>query len=203
MKRVVVFATSNKGKLREIREILKGFADEVVALEDIGFTGDIEETGKNFEENARIKAVTAHKWIKSVTKLENVIVMADDSGLEIKCLNGEPGVYSARYLGDVSYAEKSKVLINRVNEAGTDRLARYVCSIVAVLPNGDILNAEEYLNGEIARKPSGDGGFAYDPIFYIPELGKTAAELSVEEKNAISHRGKALRAMRDKLISLV
>ena len=127
--------------------------------------------------------------------------MADDSGLVIDYLGGEPGVYSARYMGeDTSYEIKNRALIDRLaGVEGRDRSARFVCNIAAVLPDGQVVHTEETMEGLIAMEPAGDGGFGYDPILYLPEYGKTSAEITIEEKNKISHRGKALEAMKDRL----
>ena len=190
MKHRVIFATGNQDKLREIREILGDLGHEIISMKEAGFTGDILENGTTFGENAEIKARTV--WEKT-----GDIVLADDSGLVIDCLGGEPGVYSARYMEGHPYAERNKVLIERVNAEGTTRSARFVCNIAAVLPDGTVEHAEATYEGVIADHPAGEHGFGYDPILYLPEYGKTSAELTEEEKNAISHRGKALRAMRE------
>ena len=194
MKRKLVFATSNEGKMREIREILKELDMEIYSLKEAGIESDAEENGTTFEENAVIKARAAAKYT-------DAIVLADDSGLEIDYLNGEPGIYSARYMGeDTSYEIKNQALIDRLaGVEGEDRSARFVCNIAAVLPDGQVVHTEETMEGLIAMEPAGDGGFGYDPILYLPEYGKTSAEISIEEKNRISHRGKALEAMKVKL----
>lgn len=193
MREKIVFATGNAGKLKEIREILKDLDREIVTMREAGFDGEIEENGTTFSENAEIKARTV--WEKT-----GGIVLADDSGLVIDYLNGEPGVYSARYLGDTPYEEKNRILIERLNGAkDTERGARFMCNIAAVLPDGKVLHTEASMEGEIARKPAGNGGFGYDPILWLPEYGKTSAELTMEEKNRISHRGKALEMMKDAL----
>ena len=191
MKHKIIFATGNRDKLREIREILGDLGHDILSMEEAGFEGDIVEDGTTFGENAEIKA-------KSVWEKTGNIVLADDSGLVIDCLGGEPGIYSARYMEGHPYSERNQVLIRRVNETGgKDRSARFVCNIAAVLPDGTVEHAEATYEGIIADAPAGENGFGYDPILYLPELGKTSAELSEEEKNAISHRGKALRAMRE------
>ena len=191
MKHKIIFATGNRDKLREIREILGDLGHDILSMEEAGVEGDIVEDGTTFGENAEIKARTV--WEKT-----GDIVLADDSGLVIDCLGGEPGIYSARYMEGHPYSERNKVLIERVNASGSsDRSARFVCNIAAVLPDGTVEHAEATYEGIIADAPAGENGFGYDPILYLPELGKTSAELSEEEKNAISHRGKALRAMRE------
>lgn len=163
-------------------------------MKEAGVCLDIVEDGATFGENAAIKA-------KAVWEKTGGIVLADDSGLVIDYLNGEPGIYSARYMGeDTSYEIKNQVLIDRLKDAkGAERSARFVCNIAAVLPDGQVVHTEETMEGLIAETPAGAGGFGYDPILYIPEFGKTSAELSIEEKNQISHRGKALEAMKHKL----
>ena len=160
MSEKIIFATGNAGKLKEIREILKDLNREIVTMREAGFEGEIEENGTTFRENAEIKA-------KAVWEKTGGIVLADDSGLVIDYLNGEPGVYSARYLGDTPY--------------------------------GRVLHTEAAMEGEIAKEAAGNGGFGYDPILWLPEYGKTSAELTMEEKNRISHRGKALERMKDAL----
>lgn len=189
--RKIIFATGNAGKLREIREIMADMDVEVVSMKEAGLDVDIEENGDTFEENARIKAeaIAAHT--------EN-IVLADDSGLEVDYLNKEPGVYSARYMGeDTSYDIKNQTILDRLAGVPKEkRTARFVCAIAAVLPDKQVLVTRETIEGYIGEKPAGTNGFGYDPIFYVDEYNCSTAELSEEEKNAISHRGKALRAMK-------
>lgn len=190
----IIFATGNEGKMREIREILKDLGMEILSMKQAGVSMDIAEDGKNFGENAEIKAM-------AVWKKTGGIVLADDSGLVVDCLNGEPGIYSARYMGeDTSYEIKNQNIIERAAKArGEERSARFLCNIAAVLPDGEVLHTEAAMEGLIAEKPAGKGGFGYDPILYIPEYGKTGGELTMEEKNKISHRGKALKAMKERL----
>lgn len=190
----IIFATGNEGKMREIREILKDLGMEVLSMKQAGVSMDIAEDGKTFGENAEIKAM-------AVWKKTGGIVLADDSGLVVDCLNGEPGIYSARYMGeDTSYEIKNQNIIERAAKArGEERSARFLCNIAAVLPDGEVLHTEAAMEGLIAEKPAGKGGFGYDPILYIPEYGKTGGELTMEEKNKISHRGKALKAMKERL----
>ena len=163
---------------------------EVVSMKDAGIKADIEENGKTYEENALIKA-------RAVAAFTKDIVMADDSGLEIDALNKEPGIYSARYLGeDTPYSIKNANLIQRPEEK---RTARFVCAIAAVLPDGRELTTRATIEGRIGYEEKGTNGFGYDPIFYVPEFGKTTAELTEEEKNQVSHRGKALELMKEEL----
>lgn len=194
MKEKIVFATGNAGKLKEIRLILEDLGREIVTMTEAGFRGEIVEDGTTFKENAEIKA-------RAVWEVTGGIVLADDSGLVIDYLNGEPGVYSARYLGeDTSYSVKNKNLIERLAGAeGQERSARFMCNIAAVLPDGRVLHTEAAMEGLIAMEPAGSGGFGYDPILYLPEYQKTSAELTIEEKNKISHRGKALELMKAEL----
>ncbi len=195
----IVFATGNKDKLREIKEILGGLNMEIMTMKDAGVTDDIEENGTTFAENSKIKAEGVAVALKKVNPelAGEAIVMADDSGLEVDHLNKEPGVYSARYMGkDTSYTEKNNNIISRLDGVpDEERTARFVCAITAVLPDGRILSTQETMEGRIGYEIAGSGGFGYDPIFFLPEYGKTSAEISAQEKNAISHRGKALRAM--------
>lgn len=194
MKQRIVFATGNEGKMREIRLILEELDMEIVSMKEAGADPEIEENGTTFGENAEIKA-------KAVWACTGGIVLADDSGLVIDYLNGEPGIYSARYMGeDTPYTVKNQEIIKRLSEAAqSERTARFVSNIAAVLPDGHVLHTEAAVEGTIAYEPAGSGGFGYDPIFYLPEYGKTSAEIPIEEKNKISHRGKALEAMKQQL----
>ncbi len=197
----MIVATGNKDKVKEIKEILSDMDALVVTMKDAGLSAEPEEDGATFLENAVIKAkAVAEKAAKS-SDWKDAVVMADDSGLVIDALNGEPGIYSARYMGhDTSYREKNANLIERLdNVPEEERSARFVCAVAAVCPGGKILTAEAAMEGRIAYEEHGQGGFGYDPIFYLPEFDRTSAELSLEEKNSISHRGKALRMMREKL----
>lgn len=192
----IVFATGNAGKMKEVRMILADPGVEVVSMKEAGISVDIEEDGSTYEENAMIKA-------RAVAAKADAgdIVLADDSGLEIDSLNGEPGVYSARYLGeDTPYSVKNANLIDRLQGVPDERrTARFVCAIAAVLPDGRELTTRAAIEGRIGYEEKGDGGFGYDPIFYVPELHKTTAELTGEEKNLVSHRGKALMLMKEEL----
>ena len=194
MKETIVFATGNEGKMREVRMILADLGMEILSMKEAGVHADIVEDGETFAQNAEIKA-------KAVWARTGGIVLADDSGLAVDYLGGEPGVYSARYMGeDTSYDIKNQAIIDRLKGAkGKERSARFVCDIAAVLPDGTVIHMEGFMEGQIAEKPAGTEGFGYDPILYIPELGVTSAELTLEQKNQISHRGKALRAMKEEL----
>lgn len=195
----IVFATGNKDKMREIRGILGGLGTEILSMKEAGVEGDIEENGSTFAENSMIKARGVYKLIQDADEeaAKETIVLADDSGLEVDYLNKEPGIYSARYMGrDTSYTEKNNNIIERLNGVPDEkRTARFVCAISAVLPGGKELSTVGNMEGIIGYKIAGTGGFGYDPIFFLPEYGKTSAEISADEKNAISHRGKALREM--------
>lgn len=190
----VIFATGNEGKMKEIREILGDLDIELLSLKDAGITADIEENGSTFEENAIIKA-------KAISQLTGEIVLADDSGLEIDYLNKEPGIYSARYMGeDTSYHIKNANLIQRLEGVpDQQRTARFVCAIAAAFPDGTVKTVRASMEGRIGYEEKGENGFGYDPIFYLPEYGCSSAEISMEGKNKISHRGKALRAIKDEL----
>ena len=193
----IVFATGNQDKMREIREILSDLDMEIVSMEEAGVYMDVNESGTSFSENAQIKATVIAQELQDRNQQAGTIVMADDSGLEVDYLHKEPGIYSARYIGkDTSYTEKNNTIIERLHGVPDEkRTARFVCAIAAVMPDGTILSTNESMEGQIGYEISGQNGFGYDPIFFLPEFGKTAAELSEEEKNRISHRGKALRAI--------
>ena len=204
----IIFATGNAGKMKEIREILNGTGWNVLSLKDAGIDADIEENGTTFEENAKIKAEGIRNWCLengipgcSGISAEEIIVLADDSGLEIDWLGGEPGIYSARYMGeDTSYHIKNASLIERLNGVPDEkRTARFVCAVAAAFPDGSVKTVRGTMEGRIGYEEKGENGFGYDPIFYLPEYGCTSAELSGKEKNKISHRGKALRAIKDEL----
>ena len=193
----IIFATGNQNKMREIREIMQGFRVngeeiEILSMKEAGVYTDIVEDGMTFVENASIKA-------KAIAVLApGDFVMADDSGLEIDALNKEPGIYSARYLGeDTSYQIKNANLIERLNGVPDEkRTARFVCAVAAVFPNGDKEVVRGTMEGCIGYEIAGANGFGYDPIFFLPEYGCTSAELAPEKKNELSHRGEALRMMR-------
>ena len=188
----IVFATGNANKVREIKAILADLNMEVLSMKEAGVYAEAEENGVTFAENAMIKAKDL------AAKVSDAIVMADDSGLVVDALNGEPGIYSARYLGeDTPYSIKNANIIERLEGIPVEgRSARFVCAIAAVLPDGRVLSTEGTIEGYIGYEERGNGGFGYDPIFMVPEYGCSTAELSAEAKNAISHRGKALNAMK-------
>lgn len=191
----VIVATGNRDKLREMQEILKDV--HLVTTKELGFHEEIIENGETFEENALLKARAVWKRFKE-------IVIADDSGLMIDYINKEPGIYSARYMGeDTSYAIKNANLIERLKDAkGSERSARFYAAIACILPDGQEIIVNATMEGLIAYEPSGENGFGYDPILFLPEYNMTSAELSSEEKHKISHRGKALRKLRTKLEEL-
>lgn len=190
----LIFATGNEGKMREVRMILWDLGIEVLSLKEAGITAEVEENGNTFEENAVIKA-------KEIMKLTGEIVLADDSGLEVDALNGEPGIYSARYLGyDTSYKIKNQSLIQRLEgKTGNERSARFVCAIAAAFPEGKIITTRGTMEGQIGYEEKGENGFGYDPIFYLPKYECYSGELPLEEKNKLSHRGQALRLMKEEL----
>ena len=194
MKHRIIFATGNAGKMREIRLILGDLGCEILSMKEAGANPEIVEDGTTFAENAEIKA-------KAVWACTGDIVLADDSGLVVDYIGGEPGVYSARYMGeDTSYEIKNRNLIERLEDAPEEaRTARFVCNIAAVMPDGRVLHTEATMEGIIAHEPAGSGGFGYDPILMIPEYGVTSAELTIDQKNRISHRGKALEAMKNEI----
>lgn len=191
MKRII-FATGNANKMKEIREILSDLGMEILSMKEAGIQVNIEENGTTFEENAMLKA-------RAIAAVTDDLVLADDSGLEIDYLNKEPGIYSARYMGeDTPYEVKNQALLERLSGVEKEkRTARFVCAIAAVLPDKREYTVRRTIEGYIGEKPVGENGFGYDPIFYVEEYNCSTAELSSEKKNELSHRGKALRAMRD------
>ena len=191
----LILATSNKDKAREIAEILDGTPFVVTTMKEEGFDPDIVEDGKTFEENALIKARAVHALASGA------YVMADDSGLCIDALDGAPGIYSARFCGeDSTYPEKFAKIFEMLKDVPEEkRTAKFVCSIAVVRPDGSEFTVRGEVCGVLHEKPMGDGGFGYDPIFYVPEFGMTTAQMTKDQKNAISHRGKASRAMAEKL----
>ena len=195
--RRVLFATGNEGKMREIRSILADTGAEVLSMKEAGISVDIIEDGATFEENALIKA----RAVAAALTETDCVVLADDSGLVIDALGGEPGIYSARYMGeDTSYEEKNTNLIGRLEGVPDEkRTARFVCAIAAVMPDGRDFQVQAAIEGRIGYEQKGEGGFGYDPIFYVPDFGKTTAEMTAEEKNRVSHRGKALEQMKEVL----
>lgn len=199
----IIFATGNAGKMREIREILGDMGMEILSMKEAGIDADIVEDGTTFEENAVIKAKAVAQLLKESAGKEqdSAVVLADDSGLEIDYLNKEPGIYSARYMGeDTPFDVKSRNLIERLEGVpDEERTARFVCAIAAVWPEGEVNVTRGVVEGRIDHELKGDNGFGYDPIFYVPELECTMAQLTDEQKNQISHRGKALEAMKEEL----
>ncbi len=223
----IIFATGNKDKMREIREIMGDMDVEILSMKEAGIAVDVDENGQSFEENALIKAraVAAAAWEMTVINGSEtvvgedavettgaqkatmdmagnkIIVLADDSGLEIDYLNKEPGIYSARYMGeDTPYTIKNQALLDRLAGVPKEkRTARFVCAVAAVLSDGKELVTRQTMEGYIGDKPEGENGFGYDPIFYLDEYGCSSAVITPEQKNAISHRGKALRAMKEML----
>ncbi|MCI8968316.1 MAG: XTP/dITP diphosphatase [Lachnospiraceae bacterium] len=192
----IVFATGNEGKMREIRMIMEDLGLEILSMKEAGVNVDIVEDGETFEENAMIKASAIAQALREDGV--QAVVLADDSGLEVDYLNKEPGVYSARYMGeDTSYTVKNANLIQRLEGVpDEERTARFVCVIAAVFPDGRKFATRAAIEGRIGYEERGQNGFGYDPIFYLPEYGMYSAELDPEEKNRISHRGKALEEMK-------
>ncbi len=192
MERRIIFATGNENKMTEIRMILADLGMPILSMKEAGAYVDVVEDGTTFEENALIKATEIAKHV------ENCIVLADDSGLEIDYLNKEPGIYSARYAGeDTSYDIKNNLLLSRLEGVPDEqRTARFVCAIAAVFPDGETEVVRGTIEGRIGHEIVGENGFGYDPIFYVPEYGCTTAEMDPDKKNELSHRGNALRAMR-------
>jgi len=191
----IIFATGNQNKVRECHEILDSVADEIISMKDAGLDPDIAEDGDTFEKNAMIKAEAVHKLAP------DDLVIADDSGLCIDALNGEPGVYSARYMGkDTSYDIKNANILERLEGVPKEkRTARFVCAMAAILPDGSSFTKTGVMEGYIGDHAEGQNGFGYDPIFFVEPQNHSTASLSPDEKNAISHRGKAMRAMAEEL----
>lgn len=190
----LIFATGNESKMKEIRMILGDLDYEILSLKEAGIKADIVENGMTFEENAVIKATT-------ISKIANCLVLADDSGLEVDYMDKMPGIYSARWMGeDTSYRVKNQKIIDNLEGVPEEkRTARFVCAIAAAFPDGRVITKRGTIEGIIGYEEKGENGFGYDPIFFVPEYGKTTAELSPEEKNEISHRGKALRLIKEEL----
>ena len=199
MEHRIIFATGNAGKMKEVRMILGELGIPVLSMKEAGIAADIVENGKSFEENAVIKA----EAIRDLTA-DGDIVLADDSGLEIDYLDGAPGIYSARFMGeDTCYAIKNTALVEKLAGVPEEkRTARFVCAIACAFPDGHTITTRGVMEGIIAQEIRGENGFGYDPIFYLPEFGCTSAEITPEQKNEVSHRGKALRAMRKELQGL-
>lgn len=194
----IIFATGNKNKMIEIRMILADLGCKILSQKEAGIQADVVEDGQTFEENALIKATTIADIVRKMPEYKNAVVLADDSGLEIDALNKEPGIYSARYMGeDTSYDIKNQALIDRLEGVPDEkRTARFVCAIAAALPDGSTEVVRGTMEGRIGYEITGENGFGYDPIFYLPQFGCSSAELEPEKKNELSHRGEGLRKMR-------
>ena len=194
----IKFATGNKNKMIEIRMILADLGCKILSQKEAGIQADVVEDGQTFEENALIKATTIADIARKMPEYKNAVVLADDSGLEIDALNKEPGIYSARYMGeDTSYDIKNQALIDRLEGVPDEkRTARFVCAIAAALPDGSTEVVRGTMEGRIGYEITGENGFGYDPIFYLPQFGCSSAELEPEKKNELSHRGEGLRKMR-------
>lgn len=194
----IIFATGNKNKMIEIRMILANLGCKILSQKEAGIQADVVEDGQTFEENALIKATTIADIARKMPEYKNAVVLADDSGLEIDALNKEPGIYSARYMGeDTSYDIKNQALIDRLEGVPDEkRTARFVCAIAAALPDGSTEVVRGTMEGRIGYEITGENGFGYDPIFYLPQFGCSSAELEPEKKNELSHRGEGLRKMR-------
>ena len=194
----IIFATGNNNKMIEIRMILADLGCKILSQKEAGIQADVVEDGQTFEENALIKATTIADIARKMPEYKNAVVLADDSGLEIDALNKEPGIYSARYMGeDTSYDIKNQALIDRLEGVPDEkRTARFVCAIAAALPDGSTEVVRGTMEGRIGYEITGENGFGYDPIFYLPQFGCSSAELEPEKKNELSHRGEGLRKMR-------
>lgn len=194
MRNKIIFATYNEGKMKEIQMILQDLDYDIISMKDAGIQVNIVEDGMTFEENAIIKA-------KLIMEMTGEIVLADDSGLEVDAMDKEPGIYSARFLGEnTSYQVKNQYILDKLrNVTQSKRSARFVCAIACAFPNGEIVTKRATIEGFIGQEIVGDNGFGYDPIFWIPQFNCTTAQLTPEQKNKISHRGKALEAMKDEI----
>ncbi len=192
VRRKIIAATKNMGKLEELKQLLSGLPYDVLTMAEAGITDEIEENGATFEENALIKA-------REVWNVTGETVIADDSGLEVDCLGGAPGVYSARYAGEgASDDDKNKKLLRALSDIPADkRTARFVCAIAVIFPDGRENIVRGTCEGYIATEPAGNKGFGYDPLLYVPELGQTIAQIDADLKNSISHRGNAMRQILD------
>ena len=193
-KKKIIFATTNEGKMNEIRMIMADLNVELLSLKDLDIQTQIEENGTTFEENAIIKA-------KTISEITGEMVMADDSGLEVDYMDKAPGVYSARYLGEnTPYSIKNQTILDNLKDAkNEERSARFVCAIAAAFPDGKVITSIATIEGLIATEERGTNGFGYDPLLYVPEYDMTTGEMTPELKNKISHRGKALEIMKEKL----
>lgn len=195
--RKIVFATGNAHKVSEVRAIMEGTGYEILSLKDIGITLDAEETGTTYTENALIKARAVAGALPE--EYRDCLVMSDDSGFEVDYLNKEPGIYSSRFMGeDTPYSVKNQAIIDKLDGVPMEkRTARFCCAVVCVFPDGHEADTFATYEGAVAFEAKGTNGFGYDPIFWVPQYGKTDGELPPEVKNTIGHRGKALRMMRD------
>lgn len=193
----IIFATKNQGKLKEIKQIMQDTNFEIISMSEAGINIEIEETGTTFEENSIIKAT-------AVMKESGLPALADDSGLEIDYLDKAPGVYSSRYMGeDTPYDIKNNRILELLKDVSKDqRTARFVSVIAAVFPDNTTITTKGTIEGIIGYKQAGENGFGYDPIFFVPEYNMTTAQMSIEQKNEISHRGKALKLMKNKLLTM-
>lgn len=185
----IIFATGNTNKVKEVKKMMENLDVEVLSMKEANISTDVEETGTTFEENAILKA-------KAIANKTDAIVIADDSGLEVDYLNKEPGIYSSRYLGeDTSYTIKNQAILDRLDGVAKEqRTARFVCAMAVIMPNKKVFTTVQTMEGYIGFESAGKNGFGYDPIFFLDKYGCSSAEMSMEEKNKISHRGKALRA---------
>ncbi len=188
----IIFATGNEGKMKEIRMLLQDLNYDIVSMKEAGIQADIVEDGNTFEENAAIKA-------KTIMEMTGEMVLADDSGLEVDAMDKAPGIYSARFMGEnTSYDVKNNYILDQLKGLPqSERSARFVCAIACAYPDGEIVTARAAIEGYIGHERIGDNGFGYDPVFWVPEFGCTFAQLSAEQKNKISHRGKALKVMKE------
>jgi XTP/dITP diphosphohydrolase len=193
----ILVASHNPGKLKELAELLAGLPIQWVTLDDVGITHEIEETGDTFEANARLKA-------EGYAEMSNLLTLADDSGLEVDALGGEPGVYSARYGGPgASDDDRYRLVLEKMRDVPPGkRSARFRCVIAVAAPGDGIFTADGVVEGEVAFEPRGSHGFGYDPIFWMAEYGATLAELGPEIKNQVSHRARAVQAVRPRLEAL-
>lgn len=194
----IIFATKNAGKVKEVKLMLEELDAEVVTMTEAGIDIDVVEDGETFEDNAIKKA-------KEIMQVSGCIVLSDDSGLEVDYLNKQPGVYSARFMGeDTSYDIKNQKILEMLHGVPDEkRTARFVSVIAAAFPDGRIVTTRGTIEGIIAHEAKGENGFGYDPVFYVPELGMHTAEMNIEQKNRISHRGKALREMKEILKGMI
>jgi len=197
-KQTIIFATGNMGKMREIRQIMEGLPYEILSMKEAGLETEVDETGETFEENAILKAKAIADKAREKNIYPDAIVMADDSGFEVDHLGGKPGIYSARFMGtDTPYSIKNQKILDEMEGVPElKRSARFVAAIACVFPDGSCEVVRDTFEGRVAYEAKGEYGFGYDPIMYVPEMGCNSGELLPEEKNKISHRGKALAKAR-------